>query len=117
MGDLMAFLRARLDEDEHMCKFAMWDGEGPWTEVSSGVLQTAGDLYPTGNQGISRYAVHFQPERMLREVEMKRLVIRFVADADHVTTEDGYNLAPMDVLRLLAQPYATHPEYRAEWGA
>lgn len=108
--DLVKFLRARLDEDEHMCRFAMWDGEGPWTEVSSGVLQTAGDLYPTGNQGISRYAVHFQPERMLREVEAKRQMIPFLVEA-----VSGHVYGAKTCLVLMTRAYAEHPDYRTKW--
>jgi hypothetical protein len=52
-----------------------------------------------------------QTARVLAECEAKRRIVEACAD---VLAYDAEAL-PQDVLRLLALPYADHPDYRQEW--
>lgn len=83
-GDIIAFLRARLHEDEEMA--------------------TAWKPGPTFIGFETDYMWVFHPERMLREVAAKREMLRGARLAN-----DGWTL------RLLAEPYASDPDYSQEW--
>lgn len=97
--DLAQFLLARIAEDEH------WASE-------------SGD----GEPGTSGYF-----GRVLAECEAKRRVVALHRDvrrpgwgliAPHLCSEcgaDGFAVWPCETLRLLALPYADHPDYHEEW--
>ena len=108
--DLVAFLRARLDEDEQIIRRNL--GE-------SGV--TDGGFFPdyrTYTDDDTAAAVdflgQFKPPRMLAEVDAKRALI-----AETIEPYLGFDTTMARVanqaLRLLAPPYADHPSYRPEW--
>lgn len=157
MDDLVAFLRARLDEDEEVARLAdavdpaPWHedvGEGTYTNQRDGIdgvgLVRAADnvgLWDREQSGTLSMAavtaIHIarhDPGAALREIEAKRrLVGNHVADdKGHCRTcahwksdwIDGFKVerlsyegvrSPCLTLRLMALPYAGHPEYRQEW--
>jgi hypothetical protein len=103
--DLAAFLSARLDEDEAVAREV--SRRWPW-----------------------------DPARVLADVEAKRAIVALHASAEvygyrggveDACTECGsltatstagdsdYAPWPCDTLRLLAQPYRDHADWRAEW--
>ena len=98
VDDLVAFLRARLDEDE--------------TAATAGVQWfSTDDLAPNGGfsraaqaakRGDIRSVGAWHPARVFREVEAKRVIVD-----SHVATAA--------MLRLLAAVYSDHPDYREEW--
>ncbi|MFE3449635.1 DUF6221 family protein [Nonomuraea sp. NPDC059194] len=133
MDDLIAFLRARLDEDETLAQAAISalgaaDGNPGWPDYETfrtPALDTA-----------EEYLERFQPARVLREVEAKRRLVELhlpepLSETDRqlfgftlkcageswVCYGDGEDIVPWpcDHLKLLALPYADHPEYRADW--
>ncbi|GLY87512.1 DUF6221 family protein [Actinoallomurus iriomotensis] len=55
------------------------------------------------------------PARVTSEIEAKRRILELF-DASRGGREQGRPGWAEDVLRLLALPYAEHPDYRAEWG-
>jgi hypothetical protein len=126
-ADLVAFLRARQDEDEAGARDAFGDhnDDGPeWTEVSSGALSTGAELHGIGDSAISRHMVRWDPARVLAEIDAKRRIIEqhhrsgVTCPRCSLGTEDGevvFERDPCGTLRLLALPYAGHPDYRAEW--
>ena len=100
MDDLIAFLRARLDEDQETAAAASWSHGNPgkdfsahWAVASSPYGGEHGrprwyvtDAYddcvigkvdPEGNddEGVARHVARFDPERMLAEVDAKRKII------------------------------------------
>lgn len=142
-GDVVAFLRTRLDEDEAAARAANgphWrpgdgnisegglyalDGDGAdegrgWAIAWFDLGQTNPGRQLPALSSIERHAhansVHaakHDPARALREVEAKRRILALVtvnADGEPIYV-DGYAEAWMDVLRLLALPYASHPDY------
>lgn len=114
MDDLIAFLRARLYEDEAHARFAFADHNdaGPnWTEIWSGTVDTGDDHIATGDAGLSRHIERFDPARVLAEVAAKRQIIE---EGDLHDTTDA-SVLHRSVLKLLALPYADHPDYRDSW--
>lgn len=111
---LTDFLRARLDEDYEAAYGAApspwteggWDGE---FEGPREVLDKHGDVtarcYYGGTYG---HVMHFEPTRVLRDIEAKRWIMEFVA-------EFPADVAGHDITRVLAATYADHPDYREEW--
>ena len=94
-NDLVAFLRARLDEDER------------WAQDS------ASPLYSDGEPGTPGHSA-----RALREVAAKRAILGLHARAvicQGDWHEDGQEQLAEDVLRQLATVYSDHPDYRPEW--
>ncbi|WP_405149464.1 DUF6221 family protein [Sphaerisporangium sp. NBC_01403] len=138
MDDLIAFLRARLGEDEETARVAgeaciAWltyrddDGQMRYTTVAAaatdGIWIAAGAEVPAPTSAL----VVYDPARALREVEAKRRIIsehaphedyswacRTCSAADSCGCMGGPDL-PCPTLRLLALPYADHPDYREEW--
>lgn len=143
MDELVAFLRARYDEVAALAASATQDTTGRWTaretdwgggpvvedECGALILPTDGGARPYQYQHIAAHG----PARVLREVEAKRRLValhapvtlrRRVGDqmgdvvaCEYDTDPDGMGWIdyPCETLRLLALPYADHPEYRAEW--
>lgn len=140
-NDLIAFLRARLDEDEQAARdAAVWWGDSDepgealhWRRVPCGHIwhnhdsSIADEVMPPHADHIARH----DPARVLLEVEAKR---RLVAEIfEYEATEDGElgcchsaddiaagqcpgtDLDKLPALRLLALPYADHPDYREQW--
>jgi hypothetical protein len=94
--DLVAFLKARLDEDEQTAQAA----EGHPVEAL--VSDEAFD-----------HLTRWSSSRVLGEVAAKRRIIaRCVKEWDEPTS--GGAVAYV-VLRELASVYDSHPDYRAEW--
>jgi hypothetical protein len=119
MDDLLAFLRARLDEDERLAQRA----EPVFDAHSWKLDEVQHDYYDELAPHIARQS----PARTLREVEaMRRIIESYVtaqAKADRLVGEDDTveagrawrSGALLEVLRVLALPYADHEDYRKEW--
>lgn len=110
MDDLIAFLRARLDEDERTARAVSpcYPPDDP--------LAITEDL---------AHATRWGPARVLAEVEAKRRMVDL-----HQPAMDGGGRTscsscgelnccsepwPCPTARLLALPYAEGPDYRPEW--
>jgi hypothetical protein len=124
---LIAFLRARLAEDEQAA-VATHDTELPWevardsaltqrTSPTHGYEMVPGHIVRT-QLGTLR-AIHIarhDPARVLREVEAKRRIIEWLVDVARVLdAREVYAPDADDGLRLLALPYVGHSDYREEW--
>ncbi|MGW7636138.1 DUF6221 family protein [Streptomyces decoyicus] len=149
--DLVAFLRARYDEDAEAAKDAAkraaaelatadrkadrflppYDGSH-WSndydhvhvhdhrpERSRRRVQIADCGH--GAIALTSHIARHDPERVLAEVEAKRAIVDQYAE---VAENDGANAYEYDrgwvnalreSARLLALPYAAHPDYRDEW--
>lgn len=143
--DLIAFLRARLAEDEQIARAAT---SGPWEarpvvygpadegwgppdlwEIAAGQVTVVGHQMHEGG-GVytvadARHIAGYDPARVLREVEARRRVVELCEPPLIEVTNPLHGErsflpgqgAPWGepVLRLLALPYADHPDYRQEW--
>lgn len=109
MAALVAFVEARLDEDERTARFVLssYAGHEPdWDVPCTGVVQTGGELVPTGDGPLAEHIARHDPARVLRAVEAKRRILDLVNDPDF---HDGYTEAYRDVVRLLASEWSDHP--------
>src|SRR5512139_3938794 len=81
MSDLVAKLRAALDEDEQAALYATQDnGTGMWDEVVSGTLRLDGvegldGLIPIGDLRLTRHIARHDPARVLRQVAAMRKLL------------------------------------------
>ncbi|WP_377274356.1 DUF6221 family protein [Peterkaempfera sp. SMS 1(5)a] len=126
----MAFLRARLDDDEQTARAAggrgqqAWEtdfsGEDPlglpsWPAVvrytTDGRLRGAVAHLPVMEERSEDRMAHIarhDPRRVLAEVDAKR---RIIAEYEANSVDEW----PLFPLFCLALPYASHPDYRPEW--
>jgi hypothetical protein len=110
MDDLVAFLNARLDEDEARARATLRPGGPLWSEVGYG------ERIPEMAH-IERHS----PARVLRDVEAKRAIVRLAAKVREWTDGSagataGYAAAVVgDTLCALAAIDSDHPDYRPEW--
>jgi hypothetical protein len=115
--ELVEFLRDRYDDEARMA------------QAIGGDRWQADDFDPYGylDGAVREHILCHGPARVLREVEAKRRILdrhqlgswrSHVLDADVVTCQacgtpdDEW---PCPDLRLLAMPYADHPDYQPEW--
>jgi hypothetical protein len=104
MDDLIAFLQARLDEDEH----------------------AANAWLPLGNPTAAErnHIARHDPARVLADVAAKRAIVDLHSPHHHgacpvcwlVTKRSSLREDfPCRTLRTLALPHSDHPDYREEW--
>jgi hypothetical protein len=129
---LVEFLRARAQDEEDGARAAADAYHGlTWTSPGDGTV--VGDsphhvtiMYDEGSPlALADHIARHDPARVLADVEAKRAVLdrlEFVRDTSppvaHVRALDmktGADAALRDVAHFLAVPYASHPDYRAEW--
>ena len=111
MDNLVAFLTARLDEDEAA---ALKDTNAPAEALR----------FVDADEWSQPLIWLANADRVLREVEAKRAIL-----ADHATDPEvgcitscktcdaEFSLYPCRTVRLLALPYADHPDYDQSWEA
>ncbi|MFJ6850394.1 DUF6221 family protein [Streptomyces sp. NPDC091271] len=136
-ADLVAFLQARLDEQEAAAVAVGGTGEG-WQALGTGVysaasldddvppLVTAGPEVGGSDEDAARaehIALH-DPAQVLREVEAARgLLKQYTAPETGEGLPDTFNrygasmqrMAVDMAVRHLAQAHAGHPDYQPEW--
>lgn len=116
---LMAFLRARLDEDDAVARAADAELSTVFTRIATFDPEMAAD---------ERHIMRHRPAQVLREVEAKRQIADYheswtASNGDifcgrcgreHIDGRLGGHF-PCQTLRLLALPYSDHPDYLPEW--
>jgi hypothetical protein len=115
MDDLVQFLRARLDDDAATATAA---GGGPWTDEEG-----FADVDPWFElpAELANHALRHDPARVLAEVDAKRQILDGYAqlhtsrDRLHDTALHLQHHVLGSVVRLLALPYADHPDYQDAW--
>ncbi|MFI0914186.1 DUF6221 family protein [Streptomyces abikoensis] len=121
--ELVAFLRARLSEDERAARAVLG---APWVRrghVASVHADDADSSRPHGTPvadcrripggyehgvALAEHIARHDPARVLAEVEARRAIL----DLYESPVQHG---VVGQVLRLLSLPYAGHPNYREEW--
>jgi hypothetical protein len=122
VSDLVAFIKARLAEDEavadsgeHWQRLHVLPG-GTRMIAPEGSMTAVGSLEPVS----ALHVVRHDPARVLREVEAKRRIVEAYNEANEgkyagLTYEQGRLDSLELALRLLALPYADHPSYDESW--
>lgn len=102
---LTDFLLARIDEDEDEAKAAMGPANSPMGDDAADEVLWMARNEGVAEAGIEHFARH-DPARVLAECEAKRRIVEWYSGSD-----------PDDqpVVKLLALPYAGHPDHREEW--
>lgn len=125
MTDIVAFLNARLDEDEQLAReaSAFYDDDQtngvPWNghegKDLNGFMRywIAPHLGVVNDVASGRHIGRHDPARVLAEVKAKREIVQF-CDDDPPFIEGGY-VYTSRVLQLLAGAYANHPDYDPAW--
>ncbi|MEU6597834.1 DUF6221 family protein [Streptomyces flaveolus] len=139
MSELVQFLRARLDDDELAARKAaalrgchpaaparsFRDGDEPTDgrilivdEPHPGLRRKIGRRWNRSCEGLfmAQHIVRHDPARVLAEVDAKRRTIDLydVAATSPELDRDAW-LVLSEVVKLLAVPFASHPDYREEW--
>lgn len=128
MADEFArFVYARLDEEVALARAA---SPGPWhvseefNEVLAADGTTVANKFAPGSEKLratAEYIAHNDPPSALFELGLKRqLVDRAAQTRAWAVGEAGAIAGPAvilanGILRLIALPYADHPDYREEW--
>lgn len=105
MDDLVAFLRGRLAEDEHVAIAAhAYDIEADEEDLAprSVVVEPV----------YRDYVDHFTPRRLREDIAAKRRLLEEIAHYE--PGDEGFAEFRVAV-QLAALPYADHKDYRAEW--
>jgi len=119
MTDIVEFLRARLDEAERLARAAAEESDAEWY-TGDGVVSNA------VGWDMRLFVAANDPAYVLADVEAKRRIVEEhvcpcpddcgdcgACSGDHHADPTP---APCTTLRLLALPYAGHPEWQEEWG-
>jgi hypothetical protein len=121
MSDLIAFLRARLDEDAATARRA---GDSFRQIGETGVIvATEGDraeeCASANWAGIADHIVRHDPARVLAEVEAKRKIIdqheRYAAERRRMMGGWDPQSDDSPILTALAAVYDYHPDHKEKW--
>lgn len=124
------FLAARYDEEEAAAKAACDRDSGKWLMGRKWNVYRAEDITPFdddetnqlvvyGNmESQSRHIARWDPARVLADIASKRVLLAYLAHVAEVILDN--NLWSLEGesdhgLRLLAAPYAAHPDYDPAW--
>jgi hypothetical protein len=122
--DLVEFLRARLAKDEQVARAC---SGAPWTASSAGTVHLDADDAPgfvasVENEAYAEHIARHDPSRALHEVAAARQIVddcekqAWIIGQGRATPEQKAAQAVREqTVRLLALPYAHHPDYREEW--
>ncbi len=115
-ADLIAFVSARLGEDEAAARLAAREG-GTWKQDHPGsgaAISSLGGtvVYDEGSpdEYQAAHIARHNPARALREVAFKQAILGQYRTAAGWSS-DNWPLS----LRLLAAIWSDHPDYRQEW--
>jgi hypothetical protein len=112
---LADFLLARIAEDEADAQVALgpspfWFAGDEWSSVLGSDREGCADAH----------IIRWRPDRVLAECEAKRRIVELHKRSIHSEEDMCFSCIeewPCPTLRLLALPYASHPDYREEWRA
>lgn len=132
MSDLLAFIEARLKDDEAAATNGgslagdSWYAHEPMPNPNHWeVLQPGGELCRTTRYAAQHIARH-DPARVLREVAAKRAILaehhrvsRWGSPVDVCDAHDGYTMETVicDTMLALASVWSDHPDYQQGWVA
>jgi hypothetical protein len=128
--DLVAFLHARLDEDEQAARAAAgapWTADDvpgcihveAWARAEQRALRGLGFVGSVEREPDRQHIARYDPARVLREVEAKRQILNLHRRDSDYGSDPICNVClytpPCETVRVLALPYSDHPDYHEEW--
>jgi len=121
MPDLADFLQARIAEDKDTAKRAAFRRGATWrdeTDDEWSVVHADGerDMVGSEDDDVTRHIARHDPARVLADCDAKQELLA-LADPYDFADDGGTGMSEHaeKIRRLLALPYATHPDYRPEW--
>lgn len=125
IDELIAFTKARLDEDEAIARAAIKDDNGNDEGLANARWLTDGRRLPRFAGDLARMARTFAvPGRELRSIEAKRAILARYEDClarmeDPEYSQMAANIERQEyedwILPNLAMTWADHPEYEPAW--
>lgn len=119
---LVAFVQARLTEEELLARMAVKEGEGDW------MVEWVWGRLPDGrfiNRNGIRWSVtpgpdgaHINaqsPAAILRDIDGKRNIVTGAVDVLMHSTDKGVHGIWVELLHNLAWKYVDHPDFDTEW--
>jgi hypothetical protein len=113
-SELVAFLRARVQDDWNHARDAMVK-DGVWKAERTVIVLDTGAEIPEVYLGPADHIARFDPARIFREVEAKRALLDRYEDPQMTGLTAGFLDGLRHALALLATTYADHPDYRESW--
>lgn len=123
MTDLLVFLRARFDEEEHAAlACGQSAAERAMIRANASVWEASEDAVHAGSQLVAarvagedaEHIARWDPARVLAEVEAKRRILYLYEAAEDVSMHADAWTIMKNTVRLMALPYAGHVDYREE---
>jgi hypothetical protein len=119
MSELADFLLARIAEDEAVARAT--SGQ-PWSATVPRMVHADGGfriksryVASTDHDEDRAHIARWNPARVLAECEAKRRIIEAASLTIEIYRSGTVLDLAWETLRLLALPYADHPDYRSEW--
>ncbi|MFD5031970.1 DUF6221 family protein [Streptomyces sp. NPDC058220] len=120
---LVAFVRARLDEEEQIAKAAGGDTWRCPPELPGEVHdRTGGISYSVKTEGYDQHIARQDPAHTLRRIETSRVLLDEYAEVAPMDTDRPAHDFPAGravglgfVVRQLAAEHAGHPDYQVKW--
>lgn len=121
---LIAFISARLDEDEELSRDLLRGHPGPWSLDDSFVLDAAGNtvIHDEFRWDALPYIARHDPARALREAEAGRRLLAELEKGIAAAIAAPDNPAVRAAVEALlwsasdrAAAWSGHPDYRPEW--
>lgn len=118
---LVAFVQARLTEEELLARMANgdqtdWMREWLWGRLPDGRFINRGGIRWSVTPGVDGAHINAQsPERILRDVDGKRSIVTGAVDVLTHSTDKGVRGIWVELLRNLAWKYVDHPDFDTEW--
>ncbi|MER5634183.1 DUF6221 family protein [Streptomyces nitrosporeus] len=122
-ADLLAFVRARLAEEEHIAQEAGADSWRCPAGVPGEVHDRAGGIaFVVRSRGYDRHIAFQDPARTLRRIETNRVLLDEYEEIASLDTDrprqdfsSGRAVGLGFVVRQMAAEHAGHPDYRVKW--
>ncbi|MFC9941657.1 DUF6221 family protein [Streptomyces pratensis] len=122
-SDLLAFVRARLAEEEEIAREAGGDGWRTPAEAPGEVHdRTSGIAFVVRSRGYDRHIAFQDPARTLRRIETTRVLLDEYEEIAALDTDrpaqdfaSGRAVGLGFVVRQMAAEHAGHPGYRVKW--
>lgn len=122
------FINARLDEDAAAARESWYDGQR-WLTEEEGVYRWPDDelVHMADRKADARHIARHDPARVLRDIEADRALIAAYTAAreavppvdDWYEVADGVKVGLADglesALKIRAERFSDHPDYRQEW--
>ncbi|MFJ4919470.1 DUF6221 family protein [Streptomyces sp. NPDC088725] len=121
--DLLAFVSARLDEEQQIAERA---GAGSWRcppDLPGEVHEAIGAVaFSPRNQGFDHHIAYQNPAQTLRRIETARILLSEYAEVAALDTDRPTHDFPSGravglgfVVRQMAAEHAGHPGFKAAW--